>query len=186
MDPAPSFEVQNSLETVESLVSYKYGSNLNLDAQVHQFYRQRRLMALGLLVLDIIAGATFGLSPYTNSLNTHFGSKYLGVWVTAVLLCITSMMFLPGSKAIQHASPRMQQAMFLAIIPLYAGGSLLGAIAVRTDQEWLLFLGWALPVGVAQGLENYVGKVLWVQWMGITGHQALGAAYDGLIFAGKN
>ena len=178
MDAGP-IELKSPLKPVESLISYRFGSNINLDEQVKKFYRQRRLMALGLLVLDIIAGATFGLSPFTNSLNTTFESRYIGVWVTAVLLCITSVMFLPCCKAMKHATPRMQKIMFLAIVPL------LGAISVRTKQEWLLFLGWALPAGIAQGLENYVGKVLWVQWMGMTGHQALGAAYDGLIFAGK-
>ena len=170
---------------VESLASYHYGSGLGHDEDVRKFHRQRRVLTIGLGSLDVIAGATFGLSPFTGALNITFDSRYVGVWVTAVLLCITSMLFLPACTAMKHASPRVQKFIFMAIVPLYSFGFLLGALAVRWKQEWLLFIGWALPVGVAQGLENYVGKVLYIQWMGMTGHQAVGAAYDGLVFAGK-
>ena len=118
--------------------------------EYRRFSRHRKMFMTALGPLDVIAGGTFGLSPFTSSLNVAFGSRFVGVWVTATLLCVTSLLFLPTCEAMRRASPRIQRLMFLAIVPLYALGFLLGAIAVRYNQMWLLFVGWAVPVGTAQ------------------------------------
>src|SRR6187551_3040769 len=116
----------------------------------------RWLVPPAALALHLAIGQVYAFSVFKGPLEAHFGVSHKAIgWVFSLAIAVLGLTAAFGGPWIAKQGPR--KAMVLAA-GFWISGYLLTALAVATDQLWLVYVGYGLIGGIGLGI-GYVAPV---------------------------
>ena len=116
----------------------------------------RWLVPPAALALHLAIGQVYAFSVFKGPLEAHFGVSHKAIgWVFSLAIAVLGLTAAFGGPWIAKQGPR--KAMVLAA-GFWVSGYLLTALAVATDQLWLVYVGYGLIGGIGLGI-GYVAPV---------------------------
>ena len=116
----------------------------------------RWLVPPAALALHLAIGQVYAFSVFKGPLQEHFGTSHTSIgWIFSLAIAVLGLTAAFGGPWIAKQGPR--KAMVLSAV-FWVSGYLVTALAVATNQLWLVYLGYGLIGGIGLGI-GYVAPV---------------------------
>lgn len=152
-----------------------------------QGYLNRWTVVIGALLVQVILGTVYGFSVFVKPLEQEFGwSRATTQWAFSFALATFAITMIPAGRLQDRIGPRKVATMGGILLGL---SFLLGAVLVRGERPWALYLTYGIVGGAGIGFGYVCPIAAAVKWFPdkkglVTGLSVAGFGAGALFFAG--
>lgn len=150
-------------------------------------YLNRWTVVVGALLVQVILGTVYGFSVFVKPLEQEFGwSRATTQWAFSFALATFAITMIPAGRLQDRIGPRKVATIGGILLGL---SFLLGAVLVRGDRPWALYLTYGIIGGAGIGFGYVCPIAAAVKWFPdkkglVTGLSVAGFGAGALFFAG--